>query len=534
MPEPARLALHGRIVTMDGRRRVLRDGVVYVRGDSIAAIARAGDPAPEDFAGVRVRRTGGTLYPGLIDLHNHLAYNILPLWKVPRLYSNRDQWGDHPDYRRLISGPMTVLGRTEGYPAAIARYTECKCLFGGVTTSQGIKLNSNGGMSAFYRGFLRNPEVSDGDGFPAAHARIGDVAASDRDKFRALLERETAVLLHLSEGSDERARAHFLSLVAPGGAPALAPSLAGIHCVALRRGDFRRMHAKRASMVWSPLSNLLLYGQTADIAAARAVGIRIGLGADWSPSGSKSLLGELKVARVVARSMRAGIPDADLVAMATCDAAAILRWEGKVGSLEAGKRADIVVVRGTEKPAYRQLLEARESDIVLVTIDGVRRYGLPRLMAGVRHGEACKVDGRGRVLDLSGASAAPLQPMSLAAATRKLREGLGDLVALARQLEHPRTRRALRLTSPTWTLQLEEEEPAGVSIRTRFGDDVAAMPKRALGVEALAAEPLSQILAPLRLDPLTAADDPAFVDAITSHPNVPAPIRRSLKRAFAG
>ena len=42
----------------------------------------------------------------------------------------------------------------------------------------------------------------------------------------------------------------------------------------------------------------LLYGKTADIAAAKAAGVRLGIGSDWSPSGSKNLLGELKVARL--------------------------------------------------------------------------------------------------------------------------------------------------------------------------------------------------------------------------------------------
>jgi len=52
-------------------------------------------------------------------------------------------------------------------------------------------------------------------------------------------------------------------------------------------------------MVWSPFSNLLLYGGTSDIARARNEGVLIALGPDWSPSGSKNLLGELKVARLV-------------------------------------------------------------------------------------------------------------------------------------------------------------------------------------------------------------------------------------------
>ena len=50
------------------------------------------------------------------------------------------------------------------------------------------------------------------------------------------------------------------------------------------------------SIVWSPFSNLWLYRGTTDVLAARAAGVRICLGADWSPSGSKNLLGELKVA----------------------------------------------------------------------------------------------------------------------------------------------------------------------------------------------------------------------------------------------
>jgi cytosine/adenosine deaminase-related metal-dependent hydrolase len=532
MPVDDRQALQGRIVTMDSKRTVLRDGVIYVRGDSIATIAETGEPAPDDFKDVRVQRSGGTLYPGLIDLHNHLSYNILALWNVPERYTNRDQWRRHADYRRLISGPMSVLGRTEGYPAAIARYTECKCLFGGVTTSQGIKLASNAGMSTFYKGFLRNPEVSEGEGFPSAHARVDDVSASDRDKFLALLKRESAVLLHLCEGTDDRSRAHFLSLCPPGGEPALAPSLAGIHSVALRFQDFRRMRVKGASMIWSPLSNLLLYGQTADIAAAKRSGIRMGLGADWSPSGSKSLLGELKIAWAASQHLGRIFSDEEIVAMATCNAAGIISWQTRVGSLEAGKRADIVVVRGADRPPYRQLLSADETDIALVMIDGKRRYGLPGLMNRAKNPEPCKIGGSPRLLDLSDASAAPLKPISLKVARRKLETGLRNLVPLAQHLEKPRTLRALRAALPQWTIELEEDEPSGISIRTHFNAAGVPMNKHALDLRAAASVPLSKLLGPLVLDPLTAVDDPDFVANISSHPNVPAPIRRRIARAF--
>ena len=96
-----------------------------------------------------------------------------------------------------------------------------------------------------------------------------------------------------------------------------------------------------ASMIWSPLSNLLLYGQTADISAAKESGILIGIGSDWSPSGSKNLLGELKPARLFSQEHGGIFTDCEIVSMATCNTAKILQWHASVGSLEAGKRADL-------------------------------------------------------------------------------------------------------------------------------------------------------------------------------------------------
>src|SRR3546814_1706615 len=99
------------------------------------------------------------------------------------------------------------------------------------------------------------------------------------------------------------------------------------------------MAAHGASMVWSPLSNLLLYGQTADVAAATAAGLTIGLGSDWSPSGSKNLLGELKAAHPCNRAAGEPFSARDIVAMATRNAAQPMKWERGAGSLAACRRA---------------------------------------------------------------------------------------------------------------------------------------------------------------------------------------------------
>ncbi|MGZ4411497.1 MAG: amidohydrolase family protein, partial [Gaiellaceae bacterium] len=121
-------ALGGRVVQMTSPEAVIADGVVYVRNGTIEAVNAAGAPAPDDFPGVKVLATGGTIYPGLIDLHDHLSYNALRLWQVPKQYTNRDQWAQGDTYRKLVTGPMKVLANTPQYVQAVVRYVEAKCL----------------------------------------------------------------------------------------------------------------------------------------------------------------------------------------------------------------------------------------------------------------------------------------------------------------------------------------------------------------------------------------------------------------------
>ena len=89
---PRRWALSGRIVTMSGEDDVIDAGTIFMEGSRIAAIVPAGNPPPAGFEAVAAVSTGGTIYPGLIELHNHLSYNVLPLWLVPQAFQNRDQW----------------------------------------------------------------------------------------------------------------------------------------------------------------------------------------------------------------------------------------------------------------------------------------------------------------------------------------------------------------------------------------------------------------------------------------------------------
>ncbi len=276
-----KLALSGRLVTMDEHFTVIDDGVIYIDAGRIVAAEAASADAPAGFEQAHAVAVQGTIYPGLIELHNHLSYDALQLWQVPKRYTNRDQWGGggNPEYRPLISGPMSLIGPNPELMPAVVRYVECKALLGGTTTSQGIELFSNKGARRLYRGNIRNVEQTDDKDLPGAGTRIGDVDAATASNFLRTIKGKQCYILHLSEGTDEAARNHFLALrISEEQEWALADSLAGIHCAALEPEDFKVLARYGASIVWSPLSNLLLYGQTANVQAAKQAGVKIGIG----------------------------------------------------------------------------------------------------------------------------------------------------------------------------------------------------------------------------------------------------------------
>jgi hypothetical protein len=433
---------------------------------------------------------------------------------------------------------MTVIGKTPSLLPPLIRFVEAKCLIGGVTTSQGIALFSNAGIQRFYRGIVRNVEDTDEADLPEAETRIADIEAKSASKFLARLKRETCFLLHLSEGVDTKARAHFLALNINPNEWAITPQLAGIHCAGLTAEDFKVLGTLGGSMIWSPMSNLLLYGATANVQAAIAAGVRVGLGSDWSPSGSKNLLGELKVAWLVAQQI-GGITKQDIVAMATRNGARILGWGASIGTLEAGKRADLIVVKGTSADPYDQLIRAKEPDISLVVINGIPRFGRTPLMTSLNaKGESIKIGGEARTLFLKQDTQDPLVgAIKLSQARTALQAALSKLPTLAKELEKPKPVSAIgRARAPvTWQLALDELEDTGVDLRPRLpsrsGRGLTG-PTRKIAAAA-AAKPLSQILQPLELDPLTVVDDPDFLVTLAAERNLPQFVKDGLPPLYA-
>ncbi len=515
---PDTYVLEGRVVTM-GPAGVLDDGAVYVRKNRVEAVRPAADAAPAGFDDALRVRTGDTIYPGLIELHNHLTYNVLPLWDVPERFTNHERWKRHPEYRTKVTKPAQVLGQTPGVGEALVRYVECRALLGGVTASQGVTLYGAGQVRSFFRGLVRNVEQPVTPGLPAASTRIADPAQGKAAEYLASLEGKTCLLQHLAEGVDDRAQSFFHRLRDDGGGWAITDAFSGIHATALDADDFRVLADHGGSIVWSPLSNYLLYGRTTDVAAAHAAGITIGLGCDWGPSGSKNLLGELKVALLASRDQGDVFTHEELVQMVTVNPARIVRWHDHLGTIEAGKLADLVVVNGKDGDPYSHLVEARETSVTLVVVDGVPRVGQPRLMEPFGHGsEEIEIGRSRRVLALEQEDAHPLiAGLGLNDALDTLRDAMARLPELARDID----------TGSGLDLGSADGGGSGSAFRVAFDfEEEDADIERELGLGA--ATYAEYVQEPMALVGLTVADDPDFLRAIVTARNVPEHVKTGL------
>ena len=524
--------LEGRIVTMNDDLDVLEKGRICVEAGTIKALLEIGDPFPEGFSSEDIIKIGGTVYPGMIELHNHLPYNILPYWISTRAYGNHEQWKRNKEYRQYITGPMQTLGKTADFPGAIVRYTECKSLLAGVTTSQGWTLANSQINKRYYHGLIRNVEETNENGLPEAEPRIADV--TDPVKFKDSIKPDKTKILHLSEGVDEKARSFFTNLQINDNEWAITDRLAGIHCTGLAPEDFEVLANNGGSMIWSPLSNLILYGATANIKAAKANGVRIALGADWSPSGGKNLLEELKVAKLVSdhesEDDHGIFTDEELVQMVTSNPAKMLGWDALLGSIETGKKADFLVLRNFQDDPYEKLIAADEKDVTLVIIGGMPRSGETSLMEKfsfpTSNFETIQIENVSRDLYLDHPQADPvLQGISLRDATERLKSGLANIKQLAENLEMANVGEVLVGMDG-------QAEPQGWMLIPDLHEDASSLEREGLTeshvTEWGAGIPFSELAIPLALDKLTVIEDDFHFEQLSRQPNIPDYIRSRL------
>jgi hypothetical protein len=278
------------------------------------------------------------------------------------------------------------------------KYIEMKSIVGGTTAAQGSPMNpsdSYGTILArniedynFQRDEIHTKVTELTSDYVGNHIKNGN-ASGELD----------AWFVHIAEGVDERSRAEFDILVQNN---LLVGELVLIHGVALGENEFTQMAAAGSTLVWSPLSNLLLYGNTADVAAAKAAGVHITLAPDWAPSGSKSPLHELKVADLWDDEMLGDIfTDYEMVEMVTSGAALATNWQNEVGTITKGTAADLVVVDNIHTNPYRNLINAVDPDIRLSIVGGLAIYGDTDMMTALKGTDHEPAGAFGKSLDIT-------------------------------------------------------------------------------------------------------------------------------------
>jgi hypothetical protein len=136
------------------------------------------------------------------------------------------------------------------------------------------------------------------------------------------------------------------------------------------------MAATGTKLIWSPRSNIDLYGDTAHIAIARKLGVEVALGCDWALSGSWQVPEEMRCAYEVDQTgFGATLAEDDIVAMATANAANAVGIGDLVGRLAVGYVADIQIVAGDPTKPSHSAINAGPNETALVFIGGKVQYG---------------------------------------------------------------------------------------------------------------------------------------------------------------
>lgn len=402
------LVLRGTVITMDearGSKQVITNGAVVIKGQKITAILDSTQPLPTGSNVVVLpSATGASDYvitPGLINSHNHLAYDTAHIYEDLPLYQNTYQWRDEAYYDQHIMLPKRLLSDCSadvdefGIPpdagdrrvemaGLIGRYAEAKELASGTTTTQGSYFGSTM-HNGYAQHLVRNLDATNFGKKRVSQVALGILVNSfDPREVVAKMDAGSldAWLVHLLEGTDAQSSAEFDCLRAMG---LVRKQTAIIHGIALTHDQLAEMAHVGAKLIASPLDNLLYYGKTADLPTAWQLGVNVSLGTDWSPAGSKNLLMELKVVDALNKQAWGNFfSSRDLLQMVTTNPADAIGWTNYVGRLEVGLYADVAVYRKRGSSTYRSVIDATEKDVRLVLIGGDPLYGDADVMATLK------------------------------------------------------------------------------------------------------------------------------------------------------
>jgi hypothetical protein len=376
------LLLRGTVLAPD---KVLRRGEILI--DEAGVIACVGcdcAAAPEAAAAAVIACAEGVISPGLINPHDHITFanNAPYVAPDPTLrYDHRHEWrkGQVPGKPKI-----TTAGSA---PNVVVSFAELRFVMSGATSAAAA-----GGRP----GLLRNLDVSgqteglairpaDSDTFPLDDS--GGLMKESGCNYGGMprtaeqIKDLDAYLPHISEGVNAAAHNEYVCTSA-GTTDIIAPQTSVVHAIALTADDVATARADIAKVIWSPRSNVSLYGNTASVTLLDALGVPIALGTDWMPSGSMNILRELRCAdELNAVYYNGHFSDEALWRMVTTNAAMATGADHALGLLKPGYVADIAIFNGKVRKDHRAVLGANVEDVVLVLRGGEPLYGDDALVA---------------------------------------------------------------------------------------------------------------------------------------------------------
>ncbi len=409
------LLLRGKVVQPDGSAV---DRYVLVRDGVIEAVSRRRPPLTDDAMLVQ---TGPNdwIFPGLIDLHTHTGYNVLPIWDYQTKYKkpyfgNRFNWRRDADYKNDISKLFSdVKALVPQNRNLIPAFAEIQAIAGGTTV-----LQEDGDLDR-QMGGDGNPLICRGTGVPGDLGLTGKVLSvvdffepdsktplqvnlktDFNDKTKTIIgeyatNRPTlqATLVHLAEGRsgfgddvpgvDPYTRLEFEALMAhpsmQDAGAVRSSALTLIHGCGIdvrNPAHIQFLRDRNISVIWSPVSNLLLYGDTLEMEALVTAGINVALGSDWSPSGSKHIWDEAKNAKYFFEAIGSIVSDHQVFQMVTTGAARCLGID-TVGRIAPGCLADFFILRSPLESdnAMEVFFKTEDRDVRAVIIGGRPIYG---------------------------------------------------------------------------------------------------------------------------------------------------------------
>lgn len=398
----------GTIVTMNASSDVIEDGEIAIRGDSIVAIGKTPLFPKGAVARQRIDARGKLILPGLINGHTHVPMTLLrgiagdvPLdvWLNKFIFPaeaknvNPDfvRWGTRLGDLEMIRGGTTTFADMYYFEDIVAEETKAAGMRGVLGESWidfPVPDNSNEDAAAAYtEKFLQRWQ-----GDPLIHAAVAphsiytcsektlnDAAAMARKYHAPILIHVAETKKELEESREKNGRTPVGYLENIG---FLGPDVTAAHCVWVNDVDEKILAAHGVGCVHNPSSNMMLASGVAPVPDMRAAGVAVGLGTD-GPAGSNNdldLMEEMDLAAKLQKITKMDPQALDAktaLSMATIDGARALHLDKEIGSLESGKKADIIIL-GLDEPnavpmynVYSQIVYAlKGSDVETVVIGG--------------------------------------------------------------------------------------------------------------------------------------------------------------------